>query len=203
MRLISESPETRVTARGSRAGAPHPLGLSLPTCKMDLSSPGIQPGLTCSLHGLRAQRLDSGSFSNRRIAGRCHILLHALHQLGGASSKSQTQLSDFSFTFHFHALEKEMATHSSVLAWRIPGTEEPAGYSPWGRRESDTTEHAHTHTYTLGPDLTACVKPTVALSKTGSGCSQGIPSKCYNFFLLRLFSLSPLHPPPLYLTAPV
>ena len=39
--------------------------------------------------------------------------------------KSQTRLSDFSFTFHFHALEKEMATHSSVLAWRIPGTGEP------------------------------------------------------------------------------
>ena len=39
--------------------------------------------------------------------------------------KSQTQLSNFTFTFHFHALEKEMATHSSVLAWRIPGTEEP------------------------------------------------------------------------------
>ena len=38
--------------------------------------------------------------------------------------KSQTQLSDFIFTFHFHALEKEMATHSSVLAWRIPGTGE-------------------------------------------------------------------------------
>ena len=41
--------------------------------------------------------------------------------------KSQTQLSDFTFTFHFHALEKEMATHSSVLAWRIPGMEEPGG----------------------------------------------------------------------------
>ena len=40
-------------------------------------------------------------------------------------AKSQTQLSDFTFTFHFHALEKEMATHSSVLAWRIPGTEKP------------------------------------------------------------------------------
>ena len=37
-------------------------------------------------------------------------------------AKSQTRLSDFTFTFHFHALEKEMATHSSVLAWRIPGT---------------------------------------------------------------------------------
>ena len=40
-------------------------------------------------------------------------------------AKSRTQLSDFTFTFHFHTLEKEMATHSSVLAWRIPGTREP------------------------------------------------------------------------------
>ena len=39
----------------------------------------------------------------------------------------RAQLSDFTFTFHFHALEKEMATHSSVLAWRIPGTGEPGG----------------------------------------------------------------------------
>src|SRR5574339_16402 len=40
-------------------------------------------------------------------------------------ARSRTRLSDFTFTFHFHALEKEMATHSSVLAWRIPGTREP------------------------------------------------------------------------------
>ena len=42
-------------------------------------------------------------------------------------AKSQTRLSDFTFTFHFHALEKEMATHSSILAWRILGTGEPGG----------------------------------------------------------------------------
>ena len=42
-------------------------------------------------------------------------------------AKSRTRLSYFTFTFHFHALEKEMATHSSILAWRIPGTEEPGG----------------------------------------------------------------------------
>ena len=42
-------------------------------------------------------------------------------------AKSRTRLSDLTFTFHFHALEKEMATHSSVLAWRIPGTGEPGG----------------------------------------------------------------------------
>ena len=47
-------------------------------------------------------------------------------------AKSQTRLSDFTFTFHFHALEKEMATHSSVLAWRIPGTEEPGGLPSMG-----------------------------------------------------------------------
>ena len=43
-----------------------------------------------------------------------------------------TRLSDFTFTFHFHALEKEMATHSSVLAWRIPGTGEPGGLPSMG-----------------------------------------------------------------------
>jgi len=83
-------------------------------------------------------------------------------------AKSRTRLSDFTFTFHFHALEKEMATHSSVLAWRIPGTGEPGGLpsmgshrvghdtsnlaaasngqgglaccDSWVRKESDTTE---------------------------------------------------------------
>ena len=47
-------------------------------------------------------------------------------------AKSQTQLSDFAFTFRFHALEKEMATHSSVLAWRIPGMGEPVGLPSMG-----------------------------------------------------------------------
>ena len=47
-------------------------------------------------------------------------------------SKSRTQLSDFTFTFHFHALEKEMAIHSNVLAWRIPGMREPGGLPSMG-----------------------------------------------------------------------
>ena len=51
-----------------------------------------------------------------------------------------TRLSDFTFTFHSPALEKEMATHSSVLAWRIPGMGEPGGCRLWGRTESDATE---------------------------------------------------------------
>ena len=46
--------------------------------------------------------------------------------------KSRTRLSNFTFTFHFHALEKEMATHSSVLAWRIPGMGEPGGLPSMG-----------------------------------------------------------------------
>ena len=47
-------------------------------------------------------------------------------------AKSQTQLSNFTFTFHFHALEKEMATHSSILAWRISGMGEPGGLPSMG-----------------------------------------------------------------------
>ena len=47
-------------------------------------------------------------------------------------AKSQTRLSDFTFTFHFHASEKEMATHPSVLAWRIPGMGEPGGLLSMG-----------------------------------------------------------------------
>ena len=47
-------------------------------------------------------------------------------------TKSRTRLRDFTFTFHFHALEKEMATHSSVLAWRIPGTGDPGGLPSMG-----------------------------------------------------------------------
>ena len=47
-------------------------------------------------------------------------------------TKSRARLSDFTFTFHFHALEKEMATHSSVLAWRIPGMAEPGGLPSMG-----------------------------------------------------------------------
>ena len=47
-------------------------------------------------------------------------------------ANSRTRLSDFTFTFHFHALEKEMATHSSVLAWRIPETAEPGGLPSMG-----------------------------------------------------------------------
>ena len=52
-------------------------------------------------------------------------------------AESPTRLSDCTFTFHFHALEKEMAIHSSVLAWRIPGTGEPAGLLSLGSHRVD------------------------------------------------------------------
>ena len=65
------------------------------------------------------------------LPGKAHgrrRLVAAVHGV----AKSQTRLSDFTFTFHFHALEKEMATHSSVLAWRIPGTGKPGGLLSMG-----------------------------------------------------------------------
>ena len=65
---------------------------------------------------------------------------HKRRSLVGCShgvSKSRTRLIDFPFTFHFHALEKEMATHSSVLAWRIPGTGEPGGLPSMGSHRHD------------------------------------------------------------------
>ena len=55
-------------------------------------------------------------------------------------AEGQTRLNDLTFTFHFLALETELATHSSVLAWRIPGTGEPGGLTLWGRTDSDMTE---------------------------------------------------------------
>ena len=55
-------------------------------------------------------------------------------------ARSRTRLSNFTFTFHFHVLEKEMADHSSILAWRIPGTREPGGLPSMGHTESDMTD---------------------------------------------------------------
>ena len=64
--------------------------------------------------------LQSSRLENPRDGGAWWAAVHGV-------AKSCTRLSDFTFTLHFHALEKEMATHSSVLAWRIPGAREPGG----------------------------------------------------------------------------
>ena len=73
----------------------------------------------------------------------------AVHEV----AKSQTRLNDLTLTFHFHALEKEMATHSSVLAWRIPGTWEPSGLPSMGlhRVKHDWTDLAAVAITILAP----------------------------------------------------
>ena len=119
---------------------------------MDCSPPGS------SVHGIfQARVLEWGAipFSHNTLL--CEIaekamapppvLLPGKSHDGGAwwvtvhgVAKIRTRLSDFTFTFHFHALEKEIATHSSVLAWRIQGRWSLVGCRLWGRTESDTTE---------------------------------------------------------------
>ena len=76
---------------------------------------------------------------------------------------SSTGLSDFTFTFHFHALEKEMATHSSVLAWRIPGTGEPDGLPSMG---SHRVEHDRSD---LAAVAAAAAIPSVATHVVANG----------------------------------
>ena len=111
-------------------GAQSCLTLSDP---MDCSLPGS------SAHGiLQARVLEWGATAFSTM----HMSLSKLQELVmdkeawcaavHGVAKSRTRLSDFTFTFHFHALEKEMATHSSILAWRIPGTEEPVGLPSMG-----------------------------------------------------------------------
>ena len=76
-----------------------------------------------------------------------------MEEPGRPQFMSRIPLSDFTFTFHCHALEKEMATHCSVLAWGIPGTGELVGCRLWGRTESDTTERLHFHFHALGKEM--------------------------------------------------
>ena len=83
--------------------------------------PGSIPGLGRSRGEGNGNPLQYSCLENPMVGGTVYGV-----------AKSQTRLSGFTFTFHFHALEKEMATHSSVLAWRVPGTGEPDGLPSMG-----------------------------------------------------------------------
>ena len=102
-----------------------------------------------TIRGIKSGRFDPwvGKIPWRRKWQPTPVFLpgqtHEQRSLVGYSygvAKSRTQLSDFIFTFHFHALEKEMTTHSTVLAWRIPGTGGLVCCHLWGSTESDTTD---------------------------------------------------------------
>ena len=103
-------------------------------------SPGDLPDLGTELVSLTSPALTGGLFTKAMALAIAHSSTFAwkipwTEEPGGLQSMgslSQTRLSDFTFTFHFHALEKEMATHPSVLAWRIPGTGEPDGLPSLG-----------------------------------------------------------------------
>ena len=102
----------------------------------DLPDPGIKLGSpSWQADSLPLSHLGNGEGNGTPIQSSClenlmdgGVWWAAVHGV----AKSRTRLSNFTFTFCFHALEKEMATHSSVLAWRIPGTGEPSGLPSMG-----------------------------------------------------------------------
>ena len=100
-------------------------------------------------------------------------------------AEGQSRVSDFTFTFHFHALEKEMATHSSILPGEFHGQRSPAGYSPWGCKELDkteATEHAYIH---------ICSLKTIRIIYQNSWLLQEVELELEIFvFLLLIFSVS-------------
>ena len=94
-------------------------------CGTNSVSISIYSGVAVTFGEGNGTPLQYSCLENPMAGGAWWAAVHAVAQ-------SQARLSDFTFTFHFHALEKEMATHSSVLAWRIPGTGEPGGLPSMG-----------------------------------------------------------------------
>ena len=99
---------------------PHAGTLPRPTEKQRAVCPAL-----AFLQRRQRHPLQYSCLENPRDGGAWWAAVHGV-------AKSRTRLSDFTFTFHFHASEKEMAPHSSVLAWRIPGTGEPGGLQSMG-----------------------------------------------------------------------
>ena len=91
------------------------------------------PVTTLSEKAMASHSLQYSRLENPMDGGAWKAAVHGV-------AKGRTRRSDFTFTFHFHALEKEMATHSSVLAWRTQGWGSLVGWHLWGHTESDTTE---------------------------------------------------------------
>ena len=91
-------------------------------------------------------------------------------------AKSRTRLSDFTFTFHFHPLEKEMATHSSVLAWRIPGTGEPGGLPSMGSQR-------------VGHNWATSLSPHLLSFPGGASSGKEHPCRCRKHNETRVQSL--------------
>ena len=99
--------------------------------------------------------------------------------------KELTWLNDFTFTFHFHALEKEMATHSSVLAWRIPGTGEPGGLLSMGVAQSQTwLKRLSSSSSSSSPELSLSPLPSLI-------SSSAFPIKIYGKPDRRILRIKP------------
>ena len=107
---------------GIKPGSPALQADSLPT---ELQGKPVYSSLTNSFGEGNGTPLQYSCLENPMDGGAWWAEVHGV-------AKSRIQLSDFTFTFHFHALEKEMATHYSVLAWRIPGMGEPGGLPSMG-----------------------------------------------------------------------
>ena len=138
--------------------------------------PAIFGGLQWNLGEGKGTTLQYSCLENPVDGGAWWAAVHGI-------SKSQTRLSDFTFTFHFHALEKEMATHSSVLAWRIPGTGEPGWLPSMGLHR-------------VGHDWSDLAAAAAMELFTGRGCWKYRevlehslhPQKAHGFRLSRNFS---------------
>ena len=96
-----------------------------PASAGDTGDTGSIPGSGRSLGGKNDNPLQYSCLENPRDRGAWWAAVHGV-------AEGRTRLSNFTFTFHFYALEKEMATHSSVLAWRVPGMGEPGGLPSMG-----------------------------------------------------------------------
>ena len=110
-----------------------PVVKNQPAKAGDVKDAGSIPGLGRSPGGENGHPLQYSCLENPMDGGAWWAAVNGV-------AKSRIRLSDFTFTFHFHALEEEMATHSSVLAWRILGTGSLVGCCLGGRTESDTTK---------------------------------------------------------------